>query len=153
MEASFHAWIYKNSNYEVIAHTHPTNTLKILCSIWGSRFAEERLFPDQVVFNGATSCLVPYATPGNDLTKVIKNAASDFLDLYKEFPSLFLLENHGIICCANSVQRTLTMTQICEKAAEIFVGSKRLGSQNCLARTEVFAIAQHEDEVYRKELQ
>lgn len=149
MEVSFHSWIYRNSNYKFIAHTHPTNTLKILCSRLIYEFSSKRLFPDQVVFNGATSCVIPYATPGNDLTEKIKIA----IDIRESCPNLFLLRNHGIICCANSIKEAVVMTAICEKAAEIYVGLKSTGGEPCfLSREEIRAIQNHDDEIYRKNI-
>ena len=59
MEVSFHAWILKTfPSINCVCHTHPTNTIKILCSSRISDFANRRLFPDQVVRNGIKSCLV-----------------------------------------------------------------------------------------------
>jgi len=147
MEVSFHVWIYKNSDYSFVAHTHPTNVLKILCSPWAAigQFASKRLFPDQVVFNGARAYVVPYATPGEDLTNAIMNAVLPGVSV----PSLFLLKNHGIICCANSVQQAVTMTEVCEKAAEIFIGAHALGEPTFLSDRQVLAIQGHPDEVYR----
>ena len=81
MEVSFHAWIldnYPDVNY--VAHTHPTNTNKILCSRSCHSFAEHRLFPDQVVRNGSKSCLVPYATPGKELREEIKKQIGYFVE-------------------------------------------------------------------------
>ena len=81
MEWSFHSWIYQNSNYRIIAHTHPTNILKILCTDnLVQEFAAKRLFPDQVVFNGVESCVVPYATPGIELTLEIEKAVREYED-------------------------------------------------------------------------
>lgn len=147
MEAGFHAFIYKNSDYKVIAHTHPTNVMKIMCGSYDKilLFAFQRMFPDQVVFNGTVSCIVPYATPGEDLIKEMRNVVGAF----KEFPKLFLLENHGIVVCANTVKEAIVATQICDKAAEIMAGTTYT---KFLSDQQVAAIIKHPDEIYRKEL-
>tara|TARA_R110000824_G_scaffold398202_1_gene602002 strand:+ start:3877 stop:4539 length:663 start_codon:yes stop_codon:yes gene_type:complete len=153
MEWSFHSWIYQNSNYRIIAHTHPTNILKILCTDnLVQEFAAKRLFPDQVVFNGVESCVVPYATPGIELTLEIEKAVREYEARLGEFPKLLLLKNHGIICCANTVKEAIIMTEICEKAAEIFMGANTLHSIDYLTKDEVKSVLNHEDEKYRKEL-
>lgn len=153
MECSFHSWIFKNSTYQIIAHTHPTNTLKILCTDnLLPEFATKRLFPDQVVFNGEEACVVPYATPGLELTQEIQDAVGEYMILRGEFPKLLLLKNHGIICCANTAKEAIIMTEVCEKAAEIFIGSKSLHSVDFLSENEVRSIMDHEDEKYRREL-
>lgn len=148
MEAGFHAWIYKNSHYSVVAHTHPTNVLKILCTDWVHKFACVRLFPDQVVFNGSRACIIPYATPGEHLTRALKDATLALDSL----PSLFLLKNHGIICCAHTGQQAAIMTEVCEKAAEVFIGTKLLDGPVFLSEEQVSAIQKHKGEIYRREM-
>ena len=142
MEVGFHSAIYWHSNNTVIAHTHPVNTLKILCSDRIDEFAKNRLFPDHVVFNGRESCIIPYMTPGYNLATVITNKIIDIGGC----PGLFLLQNHGIICCAKSVQQAITMTEICEKAAEVFLSSIKL---KFLTSFEIDDIIHNEDERYR----
>lgn len=142
MEVGFHSVIYKHSNNMVIAHTHPVNTLKVLCSDRIHDFAEKRLFPDQVVFNGRQSCVVPYTTPGQPLADAI---AQKIIELGR-CPELFLLQNHGIICCANSVESAVAMTEICEKAAETFLGSS---NPRFLTLDEIEDLTSNEDEHYR----
>jgi len=147
MEASFHAWIYQNSDYKFVAHTHPTNTLKILCTDWCHSFAREKLFPDQVVFN-SDACVVPYACPGESLAYIIDETIKE----YGSFPRLLLLRNHGIICCANSAKEALIMTEICEKAAEVFIGAKSIGCPLPLSYVQTQTIMGHPDEVYRRQV-
>jgi ribulose-5-phosphate 4-epimerase/fuculose-1-phosphate aldolase len=150
MEVSFHSWIYKNSGRKVIAHTHPVNLLKVLCTEASLLFCVQRLFPDQVLFN-ESSCLVAYATPGRELTEMMGHAVR-MRGPDESFPKLFLLESHGIICCANSVDEAITMTEICEKAAEVFIGTQMLGGANPLTQEQVEDILGHEDEAYRRSI-
>lgn len=142
MEVSFHSVIYKHSNNMVIAHTHPVNTLKVLCSDRINEFAEKRLFPDQVVFNGRQSYVVPYVTPGLELAKAIESTIVEIGGC----PGVFLLQNHGVICCAKSIQQAVMMTEICEKAAEVFLSSTKL---KFLTPFEVDDITHSADEHYR----
>lgn len=142
MEASFHAVIYKHSNNTVIAHTHPVNTLKILCSDKIYEFAEERLFPDHVVFNGRESYVIPYVMPGVKLAEAIERK----ILAIGGCPGTFLLQNHGVICCAKSIKMAVQMTEICEKAAEIYLGSQ---TRRFLTPFEVHDILCSEDEQYR----
>lgn len=148
MEVGFHSWIYKHSNHKVIAHTHPVNLLKVLCTNLSVLFCIQKLFPDQVVFT-EHGCLVAYATPGRELTQKIGHAVL-MRGRERRFPKLFLLQNHGIICCDNSASKVITMTEICEKAAEVFIGTQILGDTNALTQGQVEDILSHEDEVYRR---
>lgn len=145
MEAGFHSVIYKKSDYNFIAHTHPVNLLKILCSEKHiiNKFASKRLFPDQVVFNGLDSYILPYSTPGYELKELIRLYTPD------PFPKLILLANHGIICCGHSVNEVINMTEICEKSAEIFLGCNH---PNFLTEEQVNSILVHPDEIYRKQI-
>jgi len=147
MEVGFHSWLYKNTGCKVIAHTHPTNVMKVLCGGLTEEFAKQRLFPDQVVFNGRGACVVPYATPGQELVEEIASATKDL----ETVPNLFLLENHGVICCGKDFQEALVMTQVCDKAAEIFLGAKS-HQPKYLTEQQINSILTHDSEVYRKNL-
>jgi len=119
MESALHAYIYKeNPKVNFIAHTHPLNCLKIVCNTDKMyTFANDRFFPDQVVFNGRKSCVVPYAMPGEPLALALSEAISRWRG---SFPEVILLANHGIICCGKTAEECVIKTQICEKAAASF---------------------------------
>jgi len=152
MELGFHTFLLGFDDVNFISHTHPTNTLKILCSDLSKEFANNRIFPDQVVFNGKKSCLVPYSTPGNELTISVKNYVNSFIKNELSFPKLILLENHGIISCGKSIDECMVINDICEKSAEIFLGSKSLGSLNFLNDIEINKLLMDKKEIYRKSL-
>jgi L-fuculose-phosphate aldolase len=150
MEVGMHAWLYQNLNCNVIAHTHPTNTLKILCSDKIEEFASVRFFPDHVVFNGKKSCIVPYANPGLELKSTLEKATKKFIMTTNEIPNIFLLQNHGIITIGQNHTECLVATEICEKAAEIYLGSKLLGLINTLSLKDIEYISKDKNEIYRK---
>jgi len=153
MEVSFHAWILKTfPEINCVCHTHPTNTIKILCSSRIHDFAYRRLFPDQVVRNGTRSCVVPYATPGLPLREAIKTSIEEFMERYEFFPKLILLNNHGIITASASIQEATVSTLMCEKSAEIFIGAKMLNNIQFLTQEEVAAVDTNPSEKYRREL-
>jgi ribulose-5-phosphate 4-epimerase/fuculose-1-phosphate aldolase len=152
MELGFHTFLLGFDDVNFISHTHPTNTLKILCSNLSKEFADKRIFPDQVIFNGKKSCLVPYSTPGNELTLSVKNCVNFFIKNELTFPKLILLENHGIISCGKSIDECVIINEICEKSAEIFLGSKSLGSLNFLSDIEINKLLMDKKEIYRKSL-
>lgn len=145
MESAFHALLYRiNPEINFIAHTHPVKCLRILtCYHETNKFATERYFPDQVVFNGPKSCVVPYAKPGEELAKQISGSLCDF----DFFPDVFLLRNHGIICCGATADRCVIATEICEKAANIFHFSNEP-----LSARQVEELVDDEQEKFRKDL-
>jgi len=152
MELSFHTYLLSFDKINYVSHTHPSNTVKILCSELSETFAQKRLFPDQVIFNGGKSCLIPYAKPGEDLTNLIKDGINLFIKKEQYFPKLILLENHGIICCGETIQECIISTDICEKSAEIFIGSHILGKTHFLSETEVNNLITDKKEIYRQNL-
>ena len=153
MEVSFHAWFYKTfPEINFVSHTHPINTLKILCSSRVNAFTNQRLFPDQVVRNGVVSCLVPYATPGIPLMQQIELSVSEFIVKEKFFPKLILLQNHGIITASSSAKECLTSALMCEKSAEIFLGAKLLNNMAFLSPEAVAALDADPNEKYRRNL-
>lgn len=145
MEISFHTYLLNKYDINYVAHTHPTNTLKIVCSDKLKHFAKQRLFPDQVIFNGIKSVVISYAKPGLKLTEQIKNV----LDSYDEPPKLILLEKHGIITLGKTIDKCIISTEICEKSAEIYLGVQRLGF-NCLSKYEIEDLINDEMEKYRE---
>ena len=153
MEVSFHAWFYRTfSEINYVCHTHPTNTVKILCSGRTNSFTNQRLFPDQVVRNGVVSCLVPYATPGIKLMEAIEVSVSEFIEKEKFFPKLILLKNHGIITASASAKDCATAALMCEKSAEIFNGAKSLDMMSFLPPEAVAELDADPNEKYRRNL-
>jgi len=150
IETSFHAFLLKHGNINYVAHTHPKNTLKILCSDYCEEFANNRLFPDQTVYNGTVSCVVPYAHPGLELKLAIKESVLTFIIQNNFFPKLILLKNHGIICAAATANECLIATEICEKSASIFLGAKQLGNVNYISDESVLKINNDKNEIYRQ---
>jgi ribulose-5-phosphate 4-epimerase/fuculose-1-phosphate aldolase len=130
MELGFHRWIYQNSEFTHISHSHPVNTVAVLCSRSGKDFSELRLFPDHAVFNLSKSCFVPYSNPGEELVSSISKSVEGFIAKYNYFPNTILLQNHGLISLGNSVYECNIVSRICEKAANIFIKSLSISGEN-----------------------
>jgi len=126
--------------------------MQVVCSeqIWS--FADHRLFPDQVVRNGAKSCVVPYAMPGKPLLEEIKKSVLAFIEEEGYFPKLILLQNHGIIVASTSHKECIASTLMCEKSAEIFIGAKTLGQTRFLSEDEVKEIDKCPSEERRRKM-
>ena len=153
MEVSFHAWILRTfPQINFVAHTHPTHTNKILCSERIFSFAKRRLFPDQIVRNGARSCVVPYATPGKPLRKAIEESIIEFMGGEGYFPKLILLQNHGIITAGTSAKDCVSSTLMCEKSAEVYIGARAMGSITYLTKEQIAEVDKSPDEKYRREI-
>jgi ribulose-5-phosphate 4-epimerase/fuculose-1-phosphate aldolase len=151
MELGFHTFLLGFPNVKYVAHTHPAHTLAVLCTEHAADFANKRLFPDQVVFNGSKTCLVPYAKPGEELTELVKLHVDSFIKTEGYFPKLILLENHGVIACGSSIKECIIITDICEKAAEIYTKSLSIGNVHFLSDEQVYNLVKDEKEKYRLE--
>lgn len=153
IEAGFHAWFFATTNCKFVAHVHPTQTLKILCSEQHTNlFATKRLFPDQVVFNDLVSCIVPYKHPGLELCNEIKHCVNSYLEKHSHLPKLILLRNHGVITTGTTVKDCVTAIDICEKAAEIYLGAHGLGHISFISDADSVKVIDDQNEVYRKTL-
>lgn len=150
MEREFHDMIYSVLDCNYICHTHPTNLLKILCSESIYTFGTKRLFPDQVIFNGPKSCIVDYAHPGINLSKVIYDSLLDFISANKFKPEIILLKNHGLITFGSTPEECIMKTEICEKSAEIFLGSLLTGFPSYLSSRDIKNLINDKREKLRK---
>jgi rhamnose utilization protein RhaD (predicted bifunctional aldolase and dehydrogenase) len=93
IETTFHAAL----DWTVIAHTHSIATLTHCVSVEGRTALEAKLA-------GLPFVRVPYAKPGLPLTQKI-------MSLIKPDTQVVVLENHGLICCANSVADTAALME------------------------------------------
>lgn len=152
MELGFHKFLL-GLGFSFISHTHPIATTSILCSskIYCEDFAYERFFPDQVIFNGKKSCLIPYLMPGIKLTSSIIENVNNFKINEGYYPKLILLKNHGIISCGKSAKECEMINDICEKSAEIYLNSLKYGI-NFLNRDEIEEISTDKKEIFRQNL-
>ena len=83
IETTFHAAL----EHQVVAHTHSVATLVHAISPEGRQAAQDKL-------QGLPFAMVPYAKPGLPLTRCILDAGP---------AQIFVLHNHGLICCGASV--------------------------------------------------
>ncbi|MEO0342169.1 MAG: class II aldolase/adducin family protein [Pseudomonadota bacterium] len=85
IETTFHAAL----EFKVVLHTHSISTLTHAISPQGLEAAKTKLAD-------LPFAIVPYAKPGLPLTKEILARANGGV-------RVFILQNHGLICCGNSV--------------------------------------------------
>lgn len=150
VEAMFHAWLLTLPGVNFVGHTHPVAVNSILCSAHAAKFAERRLFPDEIVCCGPASVLVPYADPGLKLAQEIRRRVERFRQRHRREPQVILLENHGLIALGATPAAVLAATRMCAKAAEITLGAAALGGPRYLSARDVTRIANRSDEHYRQ---
>ncbi|WP_299031284.1 class II aldolase/adducin family protein [uncultured Sulfitobacter sp.] len=101
IETTFHAAL----DWAVVAHTHSIATLTHCISPQGCVAAREKL-------EGLPYVFVPYAKPGLPLTREILARITDETQI-------IVLENHGLICCANTVAQVAMLIETVEQRLQM----------------------------------
>lgn len=158
MEVMFHAWLQSHEDVNYVAHVHPPDLLKVLCSGPATidAYAKGRFFPDQVVFNDVEACVVPYAKPGSALLFAMKNHVESFCAACEtqKLPKLILLRNHGIVCAGPTASGVLAAVEIAEKAAGLFVAiAVDKVCPNYLSDLDIWSLLNDPNEEYRTKAQ
>lgn len=152
VESLFHAWLLHLPDVRYVGHTHPIAVNQILCSPRAGDFATKRLFPDQIVYCGAESVLVPYVDPGLTLAREIARQVEAFRERTGQTPRTILLENHGLIALGPTHTAVSAALDMAEKAARIFVGAAALGGPVFMEPRHVRRIDHRPDEHYRQRM-
>ena len=150
VETLFHGWLLSQEGVNFVGHTHPTEVNKVLCSNQASLFAENRMFPDEIVCCGPKSLLVEYTDPGTDLGTLISREFELFVSREGLQPRIILIRNHGLIVIGATPGAVLASTLMAAKAAEVFVGACSAGGPTFMAPSDVARIHSRLDEHYRQ---
>lgn len=152
VETLFHAWLLQLPGVAYVGHVHAVAVNQVLCSPAAPTYASRRLFPDQVVYCGAESVLIPYVDPGRTLARAIAREVDAFRERRNEVPRTILLENHGIIATGEKYTDVAAALAMAEKAARIFVGAASLGGPIFMEDDHVRRIDGRQDEAYRRRM-
>lgn len=106
IEAGFHSLLGK-----YVLHLHPVYTNVLMCSKGGVQKAL-----DIARSAGITGMAVPYAMPGDALTKRIFAEMDVYLRDHRETPEVIFLKNHGIITHAESAERAIELMDTINRA-------------------------------------
>ena len=97
VESLFHAWLLALDGVAFVGHTHPLAAISVLSSPYAEAYATRRLFPDQIVYCGPESVLVPYVDPGLTLSRRIAEAVEEYRERSGRLPKTICMKNHGVI--------------------------------------------------------
>ena len=150
IEALFHAYLLSLPGIAFVGHVHSIAVNQILCSTRARDFAEQRIFPDEIVCCGARSVFIPYLDPGLSLARAIRDEVERFMNTVGTPPRVILLQNHGVITLGSSPSAVKAAMYMADKAARIFIGAAALGGPQFLAPEQVERIAGRIDEHYRQ---
>lgn len=152
VESLFHAWLLQLEGIRFVGHTHPVSVNALLCSPRAGEYAIRRLFPDQVVYCGPESVLVPYVDPGLALAQEIAKAVRWYRDRSGIHPKLILIQNHGAVAIGNSAADVAAGLMMAEKAARVFIEAAELGGPVYMTPDQVARIDGRIDEHYRQRM-
>ena len=130
-ESLFHAYLLTLPGVIFVAHIHPISVNQILCSARAKEFADNRMFPEEIIQCGASSLFVPYKDPGLPLAQSLRRLCEGYIQKYG-VPRVILLENHGAIALGTTAHSVLNTTLLLEKAAHIWLGAASLGGPKYL---------------------
>lgn len=150
-EASMHAWLLQLPGVAFVGHTHPTALLGLLCMDSARQWAGERLFPDEIVCCGPSSCYVEYVAPGFPLAVAIAGAVSAFREEVGIVPKAIWLANHGLIALGATPAEVLAASRMTVKAARVRIAAMSLGEPvRALSPADVDFIFRWPDEHFRQ---
>jgi rhamnose utilization protein RhaD (predicted bifunctional aldolase and dehydrogenase) len=150
VEALFHGYLLSLPDVNYVGHTHATAVNGILCSSRAREFAENRMFPDEIVCCDVESVFIPYTDPGLKLAQEIQRGVQGFIAERSRPPKIILMENHGLIALGKTSNAVIAGTLMAEKAAQVFIGAATLGGPRFLTAEHVARIAVRPDEKYRQ---
>jgi rhamnose utilization protein RhaD (predicted bifunctional aldolase and dehydrogenase) len=151
VETFMHAYLLSLHGVQFVAHTHPEPLLALLSLDGAEAWADERLFPDEIVLCGPASVWVPYVDPGLRLARRIRDAVESYLDQEGEVPKSLWLQNHGLITLGATPKAALGATLMAAKAARVRLGALQTGRPlHALTKEDVMRIHTRPDEHYRQ---
>lgn len=152
VESLVHAWLLQLEGIRFVGHTHPVAVNALVCSPRAEDYAFRRLFPDQVVYCGPESVLVPYVDPGLALAQEIAKAVDRYGNRSGIHPKIILVENHGAIAIGKTAADVAAGLMMAEKAARVFIDAAALGGPVFMTPDQVARIDGRIDEHYRQRM-
>ncbi|MDE2731850.1 MAG: class II aldolase/adducin family protein [Bacteroidota bacterium] len=152
VETLFHAWLLSLPGISFVGHVHAIAINAIMCSPLAEEFAYRRIMPDQVVYCGVRSVLIPYVDPGIQLARRIAREVEKFIRTEGGPPRLILLMNHGIIAIGSHAREVSAALSMAEKAARVFIDAMAMGGPVYMPKSQVRRIAGRKDEHYRQKM-
>jgi len=150
VETFLHAYLLSLPGIRFVGHTHPVAVNALLCSKRAEELIAGRLFPDEIVVCGIAPLWVPYTDPGLPLARELRRRVEHYVHQYGVLPKVILMQNHGLITPAETVQKVIAATAMAVKTVKILLGTMAAGGPNFLAPHHVERIYTRPDEAYRQ---
>jgi rhamnose utilization protein RhaD (predicted bifunctional aldolase and dehydrogenase) len=132
IETIMHALCLRLAGVQFVGHTHPTAINAILCARDGEAAFTRTVSPAEAVICGQP-LFIPYAPMGQPLAKAVQAGLETYQQLYGERPRVILLQNHGLVALAETMDEVLHITATMVKTAQILLGTAAFGGPNFIA--------------------
>ena len=149
VEALLHVVCVLDGEAATVAHTHPESVNALLSSDKAALFADQPLFPDQVVVVGRRALLVPYTDPGVVLARELRGRLAEHAEQFG-VPRAVYLGNHGMVALGATAVQTLQITEMADKAARVLATALSLGRVTPMPEAGVARIDTRADEQVRR---
>ncbi len=152
VETFLHAYLLSLPKIKFVGHTHATYVNMLTCCVDAEKLIAGRLFPDEIVCCGVAPLWVPYTDPGLPLARELAARCEQYIQKYNTAPRVILMQNHGMICLADSVSGVQSATAMYQKTAKVILGAVSMGGVRFMSEENVNRIVVRPDEAYRKQV-
>ncbi len=152
VETMFHAVLYANTETQFIGHTHPISVNAIICAKDAAAWLAGRTTPEEVVYLGPESVIVPYVDPGLPLARAVRDSLLAYQERWDADPKVIYLQNHGVFALGESAAAVENTQIMADKAARILRGTLDFGGPRFLSEKDVLRIHTRPDEAYRRRM-
>lgn len=153
VESFMHAYLLSLPGVEFVGHAHPIAFLSLMCLEEAGQFADQRLFPDEIVCCGAASAFVPYVDPGLPLARAVQESVESYYHANAELPKTIWLQNHGLIAVGRTTAEVMSAMLMSEKSSQVRLGALSTGRKlQPLSQEQVARIHTRPDESYRQKM-
>lgn len=150
VETVLHAYLLTLPGISYVAHTHPTEVNKILCSKGAKAAYQGRLFPDEIVYCGVEPVFIDFVDPGIPLARALRKEVDAYLERHGLPPKVILMQNHGFIALGQTPHEVEAITMMGVKTAKVLAGTFTFGGPRYFTEENVRRIYTRPDEAYRR---
>ena len=150
VETVLHAFLLTLPGVAFVAHTHPTDVNKILCSENAREVYQGRIFPDEIVYCGVEPVYIDFVDPGIPLARALRRKVDEYLSKHRAPPKVILMQNHGFIALGKTPQEVEAITAMGVKTAKVLAGTFMFGGPRYFSEEHLNRICTRPDEAYRR---
>lgn len=152
VETMMHAYLLGLPGVNFVGHVHPTALNGILCSTRAEELVSMRLYPEQIVICGVMPVWVPYADPGLQLARTVRERVKAWMKEYNMVPRSILMQNHGIFAVGATPREVVSCIMMWQKTARVILGALICGGVNYLPQDQVDRLFTRPEEKLREKV-